>query len=52
MPGLYNLTLGTANSELGWLFPSAAKAISKCRERAGLLMFSLLDVFVAAKTNY
>lgn len=53
-PGARSLRfdLGNWQHRAGTAFPSAAKSISKSREGAGLLTLPLLDVFVAAKTNY
>lgn len=54
-PGASSLRfdLGNCQHRAGMAFPICSKShFKKQRERAGLLIFSLLDVFVAAKTNY
>lgn len=53
-PGASFLRFDLGNRQLraGWFLPSAAKAISKCGAKAQLLIFSLLDTSMAAKTNY
>lgn len=53
VPALWGLTLGTASSELRWLFPICSKSHFRKRGgKLGFLIFSLLDVSEAAKTNY